>query len=55
MGRKAKYITPEEKRQAQNEYAQSYYDRNKEMIKEKARKKYELSKHIQSNNTESLQ
>jgi hypothetical protein len=55
MGRKAKYITSEEKRQAQNSYAQTYYERNKDVIREKSRKKYGLSKNIQSTDTESLE
>lgn len=40
MGRKRKYFTEEEKQAAQNSYAMSYYERNKDIIKEKAKKKY---------------
>lgn len=40
MGRKKKYFTDEEKKMAQNSYASSYYERNKDVIKEKAKKKY---------------
>ena len=40
MGRKKKYFTEEEKQLAQNSYAMSYYERNKDIIKEKAKKKY---------------
>jgi hypothetical protein len=50
MGRKKKYLTDEEKHIAQNEYAMSYYEKNKDIIKEKAKKKYELRKNLQSNN-----
>lgn len=50
MGRKRKYFTEEEKKIAQNRYAMSYYERNKDVIKEKANKKYELRKNLQSNN-----
>lgn len=53
MGRKKKYLTDEAKRIAQNEYAMSYYEKNKDMIKEKARKKYELQKDLRSNNSTS--
>jgi hypothetical protein len=54
MGRKKKYITPDEKREAQNKWAREYYTRNKELIDTNAKEKYhELRKNIQSNNRES--
>jgi hypothetical protein len=53
MGRKKKYLTDEAKRIAQNEYAMSYYEKNKDIIKEKARKKYELQKDLRSNSRSS--
>ena len=53
MGRKKKYLTAEEKRIAQNEYAMSYYEKNKDIIKEKAKIKYELRKNLQRDNRES--
>ena len=40
MGRKKKYFTKEEKQIAKNQYAMSYYERNKDIIKEKAKKRY---------------
>jgi hypothetical protein len=40
MGRKKKYFTEEESKIAQNQYAMSYYERNKDIIKEKAKKRY---------------
>ena len=46
MGRKKKYQTPDEKRIAQNEHAMAYYEKNKDIIKEKARKRYELRKNL---------
>jgi hypothetical protein len=50
MGRKKKYLSVEEKRFAQNKYAMMYYEKNKELVKEKARKKYELQKNLHANN-----
>jgi len=44
MGRKRKYKTSEEKRKIQNEYAMSYYERNKEEIKRKNRERYHRKK-----------
>ena len=40
MGRKKKYNTPKEKRDAQNKWAREYYLRNKELIDNKAKEKY---------------
>jgi len=50
MGRRKKYLTDEDRRLAQNEYAMMYYEKNKDIIKEKARKKYELQKNLRSDN-----
>lgn len=53
MGRKKKYNTVEEKREAQNRWSKEYYERNKEKINEKLMKKYyekcEGSSHLQDN------
>ena len=40
MGRKPKYKTEEEKREAQKKWANEYYHRNKENINKKAMEKY---------------
>jgi hypothetical protein len=40
MGRKKKYLTSEEKREAQNRWAREYYLRNKEMVDKKSIEKY---------------
>jgi hypothetical protein len=40
MGRKKKYSTLEEKKAAQNKWAREYYERNKEIIDNKAKEKY---------------
>ena len=51
MGRKKKYNTLEEKREAQNQWAREYYERNKDLIDKKAKEKYyELRKNLQSIN-----
>jgi hypothetical protein len=44
MGRKKKYLTEEEIREANLLKAQRYYDRNKEVIREKNRKRYHEKK-----------
>jgi hypothetical protein len=44
MGRKKKYNTLEEKRVAQNKWAKEYYERNKDLIDNKAKKKYYAQK-----------
>ncbi len=41
MGRKKKYNTKEDKLDAQRRWNMEYYHRNKEKLKEKARKRYE--------------
>lgn len=51
MGRKKKYLTIEEQKEAQRQYAKKYYDRNKDKINSKSMEKYyELQKNIRSNN-----
>jgi len=44
MGRKKKYITEEDKYEAQKKWAMEYYWRNKETIKKKNLKKYHEKK-----------
>lgn len=41
MGRKKKYNTEEDKLEAQRRWNMEYYHRNKEILKENARKRYE--------------
>ena len=41
MGRKRKYFTEEEKKQAQKKWQSEHYERNKEAIKKKARNRYD--------------
>ncbi len=54
MGRKKKYITEQEKRDAQNKWAKEYYKRNKEKLNKASMKKYyELRKNLQSDNQKS--
>ena len=48
MGRKKKYLTAEERREAQNRWAREYYERNKEKINEKLMKVYYGKKHSKS-------
>lgn len=40
MGRKKKYLTKEEKIEANKRWCAEYYERNKELIREKNKKKY---------------
>lgn len=47
MGRIKKYLTPEEKLQAQKEWSKKYYWNNKEQEDEKARQRYR--RNIQNN------
>ena len=44
MGRKRKYHTDKEKREAQRKWQMDHYLRNKEEIKEKARQRYREQK-----------
>ena len=44
MGRKRKYHTEKERREAQRKWQMDHYQRNKEEIKEKARQKYREKK-----------
>ena len=41
MGRKRKYFTEEEKKQAQKKWQSEHYEINKEAIKKKARNRYD--------------
>ena len=40
MGRKKKYLTKEEKHQAQLKWMMEYYERNKKLLQEKALARY---------------
>jgi hypothetical protein len=44
MGRKKKYLTDEEKYQAQLRWAREYYERNKELIDAKSKDRYHASR-----------
>ena len=44
MGRKLKYKTEKERRDAQRKWQMDHYQRNKEEIKEKARQRYRQKK-----------
>ena len=44
MGRKTKYVTEEEKREAQNFWAREYYRRNKQLIDNKVKERYHAGK-----------
>ena len=44
MGRKRKYNTEKERREAQRKWQMDHYQRNKEEIKQKARDKYREKK-----------
>ena len=44
MGRKRKYHTEKETREAQRKWQMEHYQRNKEEIKEKARQRYRQKK-----------
>ena len=46
MGRKKKYLTKEEKREAQNRWAREYYHRNKELINNKLKERYHATKNL---------
>jgi len=47
MGRTIKYKTDDEKHQAQLKWSQNYYLKNRELILNKARKRYRNKKNIQ--------
>lgn len=54
MGRKKKYNTEEEKREAQRKWNREYYIKNKQKINtHRMEVYYELQKNLQSNNRES--
>ncbi len=44
MGRKKKYLTDEERIEAQRRWNMEYYHRNKEKIKENAKQRYKNNK-----------
>ena len=44
MGRKLKYKTEKERREAQRKWQMDHYQRNKEEIKQKARERYKQKK-----------
>jgi|TARA_Y100001949_G_C15767250_1_gene234808 hypothetical protein len=46
MGRKRKYFTKKEKREAQRKWQMEYYERNSEQLKKEARDRYK-SKRIE--------
>jgi hypothetical protein len=51
MGRKKKYITPEELAEAKKRWAKKFYERNKDKLNKASMEKYyELRKNLQSNN-----
>ena len=45
MGRKRKYHTEEEKKEAQRKWQMEHYMRNREVLKAKARERYRKKKH----------
>ena len=47
MGRKRKYHTEKERREAQRKWQMDHYQRNKEEIKQKARERYREQKRKQ--------
>ena len=54
MGRKKKYFTEDEKKEAQRKWVREYYQRNKEKLNKNSMEKYyELRKNLQSNNRKS--
>ena len=44
MGRKRKYFTKNEKREAQRKWQMEYYERNREQLKKEARDRYKLKR-----------
>ena len=44
MGRKRKYFTKKEKREAQRKWQMEYYERNSEQLKKEARDRYKLKR-----------
>ena len=44
MGRKRKYYTKKEKREAQRKWQMEYYERNSEQLKKEARDRYKLKR-----------
>jgi len=44
MGRKRRYFTKKEKREAQRKWQMEYYERNSEQLKKEARDRYKLKR-----------
>ena len=44
MGRKRKYFTKKERREAQRKWQMEYYERNSEQLKKEARDRYKLKR-----------
>ena len=44
MGRKRKYFTKKEKREAQRKWQMDYYERNSQQLKKEARDRYKLKR-----------
>ena len=44
MGRKRKYFTKKEKREAQRKWQMEYYERNSEQLKKEARDRYKIKR-----------
>ena len=44
MGRKRKYFTKKEQREAQRKWQMEYYERNSEQLKKEARDRYKLKR-----------
>lgn len=52
MGRKKKYLTPEQKKEAQRKWSRVYYEKNKLKIDEQAKQHYrEKNGNLQNNIT----
>ena len=47
MGRKRKYSTEEERREAQRKWSMDYYRRNRAVLQEKARDRYSRKKQME--------
>jgi hypothetical protein len=50
MGRKKKYFTEKEQKEAQQKWVREYYERNKEDLNKKAKEGYYERKKIESSN-----
>ena len=47
MGRKRKYFTTEEKKEAQRKWSMEYYKRNRAVLQAKARERYRRKKQLE--------